>query len=447
MKTFARGVRLVFVMEYSVRSALRRILLLASGLSIAALAQDQTAPAEREAHWRQDLQFFAAGLGASGHSVDFHSGISTRGQIDFAKLYPKGRFDAAIEALEADIPRVSDAEMVLGLMRLVASANVAHNSVVMPLSMGFFARLPLTFHWFPDGLAVIGASPEYSAALGTRVLRIGSMTPEQLLPAIAPYIAHENEVWLREQAVGFLRPQAVLQHFGLLDQDGRVALSLEKPGEPPFTLSVTPGDPRVTRIPMAEGLHTPVPLFRSQPGKDYWHWYLADSQTLFIQYNACRNDPKLPFSEFARQVLSEAGAHPPKRVVIDLRQNGGGDSRVIGPLKSGLASRLKAIGPVYVLIGPSTFSSALMNAIELRRALHATLVGEAAGEKPNSYGEVKLLTLPNSKVVVRYTTKYFALAKSGDPAALEPDLAAPHTLADALAGRDPALEAAIAAGK
>jgi len=266
MKTFARGVRLVFVMEYSVRSALRRILLLASGLSIAALAQDQTAPAEREAHWRQDLQFFAAGLGASGHSVDFHSGISTRGQIDFAKLYPKGRFDAAIEALEADIPRVSDAEMVLGLMRLVASANVAHNSVVMPLSMGFFARLPLTFHWFPDGLAVIGASPEYSAALGTRVLRIGSMTPEQLLPAIAPYIAHENEVWLREQAVGFLRPQAVLQHFGLLDQDGRVALSLEKPGEPPFTLSVTPGDPRVTRIPMAEGLHTPVPLFRSQPG-------------------------------------------------------------------------------------------------------------------------------------------------------------------------------------
>jgi hypothetical protein len=126
-----------------VTSALARILLLATELLSLAPAQDQTTPAEREAHWREDLKFFAAGLGASGH-----------GQIDFAKLYPKTKFDAAVEALEADIPKVSDAEMVLGLMRLMASANVAHNIVAMPLNMGFFERLPMTFHWFSDGLAV-----------------------------------------------------------------------------------------------------------------------------------------------------------------------------------------------------------------------------------------------------------------------------------------------------
>jgi hypothetical protein len=79
---------------------------------------------------------------------------------------------------------------------------------------------------------------------------------------------------------------------------------------------------------------------------------------MYIQHNACRNDPKLPFPEFTRQALSGIDSHPVQRVVIDLRQNGGGDSRILGPLTKGLASRLRAIGPIYVLIGPGTFSSA-----------------------------------------------------------------------------------------
>ena len=177
-----------------------------------------------------------------------------------------------------------------------------------------------------------------------------------------------------------------------------VLLTLEKPGGAPFTITVAPADPRVKTEAVAEGLHVAPPLFLSRPGEYYWYQYLSDSQTLYIQYNACANDPKLSFSGFAKQTLTEADAHPVKRVVIDLRQNGGGDSRVIGPLKSGLAARLQAIGHVYVLIGPLTFSSAVDNASELRHSLHATLVGEQAGETPGGYGEVKFLTLPNSRL-------------------------------------------------
>ena len=219
-------------------------------------------------------------------------------------------------------------------------------------------------------------------------------------------------------------------------------MTLEKPDGAPFTLSVAPADPRVKTETVAEGLHVAPPLFLGHPGEYYWYQYLSDSQTLYIQYNACANDPKLRFSDFAKQALAEADAHPVKRVVIDLRGNGGGDSRVIGPLKSGLAARLQAIGHVYVLIGPLTFSSAVDNASELRHSLQATLVGEKAGET-RGYGEVKFLTLPNSKLVVQYTTKFSEPGK--ESGALAPDVEAPRKLADSLAGRDPALEAAIAA--
>jgi C-terminal processing protease CtpA/Prc len=153
----------------------------------------------------------------------------------------------------------------------------------------------------------------------------------------------------------------------------------------------------------------------------------------------------LRFSDFAGRVLADVDAHPVKRVVIDMRENGGGDSRIIRPLKDGLEARLGKIGHVYVLIGPVTFSAGTDNAIELQSSLHATLVGEATGGKPSSYGEVKYVTLPNSKLIVQYTTKWFGSRKDSEPAALEPDVPVPLKLADALSGRDPALEAALSA--
>lgn len=403
-------------------------------------AQTPVSAAEREAHWNEDLRFFADSLSASGTTVDLQRGISSRGQKDFAKLYPK--FKSQMESLQADVPKLSDSEVVLRLMQIVASANIAHNSIEVH-TMGFFARLPLTLRWYRDGLAVVGASEPYSTAIGTRVLSIGKMTPDELLAGVRPYISHENDVWLREMAADFLPLRAVLEHFGLFDAQGRVSLTLQKPGGEPFAQLVPLSNPtQVVKIPLREALHVPVPVAASQPGKFYWHQYLADSQTLYVQYNNCANDPKLPFGDFARKVLADADGHTIKRVVIDLRQNGGGNSTVINPLKSGLESRLKKVGRVYVLIGPLTFSSASMNAADLRKSLHAVLAGEASGGLPGGYGEVKTFTLPNSKLGVRFTSKNF-----GDPKgdSLMPDLPAPQTLADDMAGRDAALSAVIAA--
>ena len=139
--------------------------------------------------------------------------------------------------------------------------------------------------------------------------------------------------------------------------------------------------------------------------------------------------------------------------MIDLRFNGGGDSSVIDPLQDALAARTKSIGRLYVLIGPWTFSSAMMNAHNLQQGINsygrhnnlkATLVGEPTGDGLNTYGDIKQFELPNSKIAVYYTTKFFGDQKAA-PITPEPEISAPRTLADDLAGRDAALEAAIAA--
>jgi len=405
-------------------------------LALAASAQDRTEK------WREDLRFLTEAYSAKGNTVDVQRGISTRGQKDFEKLYPNFRRD--IGALESEIPKLSDAEIVLRLMKIVGGANVAHNVVQTPLEFGFFPRLPLTFTWYSDGLAITAASEEYAAAMGARVVKIGPKTPETLTAELAPYIPHENDVWLRQGAADLLRIRAILEHAGVADRDGTVLLTLQKPdAAEAYTLTVKTGDPRAKLISASDALHIPAALFRSHPNQPYWHQYLPDSGTLFIQYNACRNDPQLPFRDFAGKVLADADGNTVKRVVIDLRFNGGGDSRIIRPLKDGLTARLSKTGRIFVLIGPRTFSSAMDNAVELRTALHAKLAGEPTGGKPSSYGEVKVVELPNSKLKVQFTSKFFGSHKDSEAGELAPDIVVRRTLADALSGRDPVLEAVL----
>jgi C-terminal processing protease CtpA/Prc len=114
----------------------------------------------------------------------------------------------------------------------------------------------------------------------------------------------------------------------------------------------------------------------------------------------------------------------------------------MSPLKKTLSAHAGLKGRIFVLIGPGTFSSAILNAIELKQQ-GATLVGEPTGGGAGHYGEVKILTLPNSKLAVRYTSKFFSAPKGLDGSSLQPDLPAPTTLTDALSGRDTAFFAAM----
>ena len=401
---------------------MRAVCLLLAGL--AAWAQAPNAPLSESA-WRHDFDVFAAQF--------------MRGQKDFPKLYQRDGFFASIRGLEERLGTIPDSEVALELMRIVAAGRIAHTHVQIPNTMGFFRKLPVTLYWYPDGLAVIKAAPEYGDAIGARVISIGSMTPDQILAAVSPYVSHENDVWLRETAPDLVVRLAMLQHLKLLDSNGRVEFTLAKPGGARFTISIAMTDPRTAQA----GMAAPVPMYRSRQGTYYWYQVLEDSRTVYIQYNRCEEDPQLPFAKFAADVVNAIDSRKAERVVVDLRQNSGGNSAVLDPLKRALIQR--PMLRVFVLVGPETFSSALMNALQLREEAHAKLAGAPLGEKPNSYGEIRPIKLPSSNLTIWYSTKFFRLDPHGDPVEITPDIPAPTLLSDDLAGRDPVLEAALTA--
>jgi hypothetical protein len=97
-----------------------------------------------------------------------------------------------------------------------------------------------------------------------------------------------------------------------------------------------------------------------------------------------------------------------------------------------------------VLIGARTFSAAMNNAIDFRNDAHSLLAGGTIGERPDSYQENDEITLPASRLVVSFSTRFYKFVPDGAPNAVEPDQRIEQTWPDALAGRDTVLEWALA---
>jgi hypothetical protein len=292
-------------------------------------------------------------------------------------------------------------------------------------------------------MTVIGATQAYAETIGLRVQSIGSLTPAQLLEAASPFLSHENHAWLYAIAPGFLQLQPVLNRLGVINPDGSVTVSLDSAAREPLVVKLSFTASQEARVGLWTARNVSPPLFWPQPGKKYLSRYLDESRTVYIQYNQCANDPGESFSAFTRSVMHQIDTHSVERALIDLRWNGGGDSRVIAPLKRALSSRPRLIGHIYVAIGQNTFSSALQNAIELKQELSAILVGEPTGGSSGGHGEVRTITLPNSKLVVRYTSRYFTIAGRENASSLNPDILAPLTFHDVISSRDPALAAIL----
>jgi C-terminal processing protease CtpA/Prc len=119
-----------------------------------------------------------------------------------------------------------------------------------------------------------------------------------------------------------------------------------------------------------------------------------------------------------------------------------------GPLLAALESpSINRRGRLFVLIGRATFSAAANFAADVDRSTKATFVGEATGGGVKIYGDAVAFVLPKSGIAARVARRYWDFGKGSRDRrlAVYPDIAVPVHAADFLAGRDPALAAALAA--
>lgn len=101
-------------------------------------------------------------------------------------------------------------------------------------------------------------------------------------------------------------------------------------------------------------------------------------------------------------------------------------------------------GPVCVLIGPLTFSSAVDLADGIKTYNLATLIGEETGGRPNTFGEVYYFRTPNTGFLVGVSSAQFVRANGDttDHRGVMPDIEVKRSADDIRAGRDPVIDRA-----
>lgn len=86
---------------------------------------------------------------------------------------------------------------------------------------------------------------------------------------------------------------------------------------------------------------------------------------------------------------------------------------------------------VYVLVGPGTFSAAADFAAMVKDLKAATVVGEETGGLASSYGDVLSFILPNSKLQLGVSFKYFVRCGGfDDKRGVIPDIAVQIPITD-----------------
>jgi len=395
-----------------VRKWIGLLLAAASGLSAADLSPAQ---------WREDIAYLARELPARHKNLFFH--------------LSKAEFDRQVSRLSEAAGSATDAEMRAGLARLVASVGDLHTSIQAFDSSKSFG---LGFFEYPDGIYCSSARVELAEAMSAKVISVDGVAVEKVMEQLRRFVPHENDMVVLALAAPMLGRPGALLAAGVPLKDSAADFEMQRGGRTFVVHATVPASAsRDTRRAPLDGAF-PTPLYQSDRVSRYWFRFLDAGRTLYIQYNVCVNDPAKPFGKFSEEVAHTIGERHPTRIVVDLRHNGGGDSRVIGPLVAVLKSQRGA--RVFTIIGRGTMSSAFMAARDLKHQAHATLVGEPTGQKPNSYGELQTFELPNSRLTVNYSTKYFALADRGDPPSYAPDQVIAMSAADLQAGRDPVMD-------
>ncbi len=376
-----------------------------------------TAPARDEA-WRADLACVVAT-------------VKTRHPGPFERV-PEAVFDAAARDLEAAIPALGDDAIAARLMTLAALLRDAHTVVRAPAT-----PLAIEMARFPEGLYVVGAGEGLGPLLGRRVLALGGVDVAEARARVAALIPQENESTTAAREAGLLGTLEVLRGVGVADDSGAVDVETELPGG---------GSERARVPPLASALTAfPASPPRSLRQRDLAFWYEVDdaARTVYVQYNRCEDRVDFPMSRLASEVGDALALGLADRVVLDMRWNGGGNSLVVAPLAQTLRAWSGSADPqrLALLVGVETFSSAILNALELRETTAARTIGEMPGGNPNGFGEVRQQPLPHGGLVLQHSTRRFQL--TNDPAnRFLPDEEVTWPWTDYGAGRDPVLAAA-----
>ncbi len=327
--------------------------------------------------------------------------------------------------------------------------------------LGFSRVMPFVLRPCEDGLFVAAAAPEYAAAVGARVVRVGSLEADEAMARVASITSGDHARTKLDRVPLFMMLPAVWKALGAGNDDTQTTFEWERGGKRQRTV-VTGGAPpegfpeafleTEPRCPQgwATARRLPPggePRCDRRPGDAWWYEVLPDSQVLYLRMR------RMDFvsggrtvSEFYRELFATLDRVHPRALVVDLRHDHGGSNNIVDALVRGIVQRpwLDRPGGLYALIDRGTFSAAMNAAVFLEAQTRVTFVGEPTAGGLNHYGDAPSVHTPGVGLMLQVSTvPWLSRFPQDSRPWIAPQIATPSTFADWSGGGDASLDAVL----
>lgn len=323
--------------------------------------------------------------------------------------------------------------------------------------------------WLNGGLYVRSAGDKLKQ--GDKIIAIGNKPTGELLGELEHIIPAENLYYVKYEAGKSLTRQEHLDYLGVI-QDDSVDYHVQR-GNSEFAVNM-----KLTGESKNKSKKTSRPWVSFQIDKEL-------SIGIFTLDKCIHNDE---YEETLEDFFAEVSENNIQHVAVDVRQNGGGSSRVIDEFLSYLEikkykgfsmevrysiatkeqrnthkdkgydkplfrsntrdnrkcpdPKLIFNGKLYILVSAATFSSGNWFAVVVKDNKLGTVIGEPTGNQPTSYGDVLSFQIPNTGFrFICSHKKWIRPNTSNDPEdGLYPDVTAYTTIEDIIRNKDTQIE-------
>jgi len=342
--------------------------------------------------------------------IDFYKTNLEQSHIDLYHTISKVEFEKEIQQIKSTLNKKNDVEVIIDLMRLTRKIGDGHTA--FSLKGVETSLFPIEIYKVGGQWRVIKVTKEHKKLLGKKLTKIDGLQIKHIakeVNEIAQYIENKQSEIIRtgkymmipELLYGLqLTREEFKAEFTFLDDSGeesKVKLSAISNTDYYENTDFTYFEVSIPEIQKPNNsLHDFL-----------WFSPIENTTAVYIKFESYPSFEDM--EKFGESVLNYVNENQIKQVVIDLRNNGGGDF-FVGVFLAyylNLADSIDWKSGAYVLTDKVTFSAATSNASQFRQILNAKIIGEPTGSNPTGYQDMGQFTLPNSGMIVTYSKRLF----------------------------------------
>ncbi len=319
----------------------------------------------------------------------------------------KQRFTASATKLRSQLPQLTSNNSIIEISRLMALLNEGHTELKLFGSDLGFQRLPLILYYFGKDLRIVASSKEYKSLLGAKVISIGNSTIEETHKKIAPLISGDNEIENYYRVPQHIIIPEILNELRIINDPSFVEFTVSLVDGTEQNISISSDSIKAySKIDFVHIRNEQSPPLYCQntndPNVRHWFKYLDNQKVMYYRIlGLADRKGYLKLKKKTKQMFKEMDEIHAKKLVIDLRSNGGGNYELGLSILENILKRPEIMknGNLYVIINRATFSAAGYIAALLKKDCNAIVIGEKSSDNPKGADNYERHTLPHSKLI------------------------------------------------